>query len=197
MSWFRRKDRKTDPTGAGDEDRVVAELLDPYHHRASAVDGDRLVINASQVLDNIELALERLDLDINAAFSISEDVVDVDVLTAMVGSMAQGPTVALTVLNAGTRILDARYPRELARLPFPEQYDLRQLQPLQITDAQHELGRQLFNRRTASAKDLEWSDVPEIEELSTVDQVQLFVTLVFMFASKSGAIQWRMDNPNA
>jgi hypothetical protein len=43
------------------------------------------------VLENIREAMERLDLDINTAISIEEDVVTLDELLAMIEHMRMGP----------------------------------------------------------------------------------------------------------
>ncbi|MEV6527783.1 hypothetical protein AB0M43_38265 [Longispora sp. NPDC051575] len=197
MGWFWKR-RKPDPAAEDPaaEDQAVAELLDPYHGRASISGGGQVVVNASQVMENIALAMERLDLDINTPVSIAEDVVPVDVLASMVQQMQMGPAIALHVVNTSARIM-TRYPKELAGLPLPEGYDIREMHPLKISDAHHELARRIFNRRTASRKDLGWDDVPEVERLDVEGQLQVFLCLFFMFASKVGAIQWRMANPHA
>ena len=66
MSWFHRR-----PSKAGERDpdeqaqQAVSELLDQYHLRASLHDGNKIIIRPGKVLDNIEGAMERVDLDIN------------------------------------------------------------------------------------------------------------------------------------
>ena len=85
----------------------------------------------------------------------------------------------------------ARYPLELVRAPLPPQYDLRKLAPLPITGQQHEVAKTIFNRRAASAADLTVDDVAELELLSMVDQMQIFVALFYMFGTKVGAMKHR------
>ncbi len=71
MTWFRRL------TGRNDEPRdepdpgmtETRELLDPYHQRASLTDGDSAIVVPSEVFDNVALAMERVDFDINTAIS--------------------------------------------------------------------------------------------------------------------------------
>jgi hypothetical protein len=103
MAWFRKlwRTRADQPDPGGQEAR---ELLDQYHQRASLRAGDRMVIVPSKVLENIALAMERVDLDINTEICIEEDVVSTDELMNMVDELAMGPTVAAHVVNNALRI---------------------------------------------------------------------------------------------
>lgn len=97
MNWFGKK------RGAGEPDdqqaqseQAVREMLDPHHPRASIIDGDRVLLQPAQVLDNITLAMERLDNDIDTPISIEEDVVPLDELLAMVQSLRMDLSSRLT-----------------------------------------------------------------------------------------------------
>lgn len=172
--------------------RDVHELLDRDHSRASISDGGRMMVDPGQVLDNIALAMERLDVDIDTPVSIEEDVVSFDELAGLIQSMRLGPTFAVHVVNTALKILAARYPAELVNSPLPPEYDLRVMQPaLQVDDEQHETAKAIFNRRTASAGDLVETDVAELEPLSANDQLQVFVILFYMYGTKLGALKHR------
>jgi hypothetical protein len=165
-------------------------MLDPYHARASVSDDDRILIQPGKVLENIALAMERVDTDINTPVSIEEDVASVDEMVSMVQELGLGPALAVHVVNTAMRIMSARYPAELVRRPLPRQFDLRKLVPLTLTDQQHEIAKMIFNRRTSSAVDLGEEDVPELEPLGMADQVQVFVALFYMFGKKAGALKY-------
>lgn len=89
--WWRRWTRRGQEQPAASTSDEARELLDAYHSRASLRDGDRILLNPGQVLENIREAMERLDLDINTAISIEEDVVTLDELLAMIEHMRMGP----------------------------------------------------------------------------------------------------------
>jgi len=182
MKWFGRKPGSGEPD---DKQQAVREILDPYHHRASISDGDSLILQPGQVLDNIALAMERLDNDIDTPVSIEDDVVPLDELMAMVQNLHMGPLLVVHVINTAMRIMSARYPMELVRRPLPPEYDLRVLYPLTYSDQEHETAKTIFNQRTASAVDLAEEDIgPAMEPLNAGQQVQVFTALFFMFGSK-------------
>jgi uncharacterized ParB-like nuclease family protein len=193
MSWFRRRPGKP---GERDPDeqaqQAASELLDLYHQRASMSDGDRMIIVPGKVLENIALAMERVDTDINTPVSIEEDVVTIPELMSLIQNLQMGPSLAVHVVNTAMRIMSARYPAELVRTPLPPQYDLRKLHPLTITDQQHDTAKTIFNRRTTSAADLTEDDVAaELEPLDVAGQMEVFVTLFYMFGTKVGAMKQR------
>lgn len=123
---------------------------------------------------------------------IEEDVVSFDELASLIQSMALGSALAVHVVNTAMRIMAARYPAELVGAPFPPEYDLRKLHPLQIDDQQHEIAKTLFNRRSISSRDLADDDVAaELESLGQDGQMQVFVALIYMFGTKVGAMKYR------
>lgn len=192
MKWFggrRREPGEPDPGSQAEE--AVSELLDRYHPRASISDGDQMLIEPGKVLANIAFAMERVDTDINTPVSIEEDVAPAGELASLIQDLRLGPFLAIHVVNTAMRIMSARYPLELVRAPLPPQYDLRKLAPLSITGQQHEVAKTIFNRRAASAADLTVDDVAELELLSMVDQMQIFVALFYMFGAKVGAMKHR------
>lgn len=151
-----------------------------------------MVIVPSQVLANITHAMERIDLDINTEISIEEDVVSVEELMGLIQSMGMGPTLMVHILNTAMRIMSARYPEELVRRPFPPQYDLRAILPVELDDEQHEVAKTIFNPRSVSDVDLTESDVrSDLETLDVPGQMQVFVTLIFMYGTKVGAMKNR------
>lgn len=181
------------PAGAPEpgEQRAVHEFLDRDHPRASISEGGRIVIEPGQVLDNIALAMERLDLDINTPVSIEEDVVPLNELLTLIQTLALGPTLAVHVVNTAMRIMSARYPEDLVRSPLPSQYDLRKIVPVPMSDREHAIAKILFNRRTASAVDLTEDDITEdVAPLQASDQLQVFVALFFMYGNKIGAMKY-------
>jgi hypothetical protein len=90
MRWFRRR-----RGSHREQQQTVRELLDQDHPRASVSEGDRITVLPGKVLENIALAMERVDLDINTEISIEEDVVPFDELTALISSMGMGPVLGI------------------------------------------------------------------------------------------------------
>ncbi|WP_157254942.1 hypothetical protein [Nonomuraea typhae] len=169
----------------------MAELLDQDHPRASVSDGDHISVNAGQVLDNIALAMERLDLDINTPISIDEDVVALNELIVMVRTLQLGSALATHVVNTAMRLMAARYPAELVRRPLPPEYDLQKLAPLRIRDRQQDIAKTIFNRRAASTQDLTEQDVAAyLEPLEPAGQIEVFVALFTMYEHKIGAMKY-------
>jgi hypothetical protein len=191
MSWFTKKPGKPTEPNLGDQARQQAsEFVDHYHRRASLRDGDRIIIQPGKVLDNITEAMERVDLDINTEVSIEDDVVTADELMSLIQDLRLGPTLAVHVVNTAMRIMSARYPAELVHTPLPPEYDLRTILALDITDQQHTLAKTLFNQRTTSATDLTEQDVAgQLEPLTVPDQMELFVTLFYLYGTKLGAMK--------
>jgi len=192
MSWFRRKRGKPREPDPDEQTQQASEFVDPYHRRASLRDGDRIIVQAGKVLDNITEAMERVDLDINTEISIEDDVVAVDELMSLIQNLRLGPTLAVHVVNTAMQIMSARYPTELVRTPLPPEYDLRTILALNITDQQHTIAKTIFNQRTTSATDLTEQDIADqLEPLTVPDQMELFVTLFYMYGTKVGAMKHR------
>ena len=175
--------------------QAVDELLDWYHPRASVVDGDRMTIDPGKVLDNIALAMERIELDISTPISIEEDVVTFDELASLIATMHLGPSIAAHVVNNAMRIMSSgRYPEHLVRFPFPERFDLREMSGLRLSDEQHQIAKDIFNRRITSAADLTEDETAQVRRLDVDGQAQVFLALFYMYGAKLGAIQHRLGN---
>lgn len=86
----------------------VSELIDPYHRRTSVHEDDKLFIEPGQVLDNIALAMERVDNDIDTSVSNEEDVAAADEIQSMIESKLLGPALAVHVVNTVMQIMSAR-----------------------------------------------------------------------------------------
>ena len=149
-----------------------------------------MAIQPGKVLENIALAMERVDNDINTPVSIQEDVAPLDELLTVIQRLALGPSLVAHVVNTAMTIMSARYPAELVRRPLPPEYDLRKLVPLTLSDRLQELAKTIFNRRTAATGDLDEEDVSELDSLCAEDQLQVFVALFFMFGTKVGALKY-------
>lgn len=193
MKWFSRRSGR--PRVSAVEQRAIEqaaeELLDPYHHRSSVRAGDRLFVEPGQVLENIAHAMERLDLDIDAAISIEEDVAGYDEIQVLVQTMEMGELLAVHVVNTAMRIMAARYPAELVGRPLPPEFDLRRLQPLPMADRQHDIAKAIFNQRTTSDRDLAPGDVAgQLEPLGPAEQIEVFLALFCMYATKIGALKY-------
>jgi hypothetical protein len=193
VKLFGEKSGGQDESAAGGQpQQAVRELLDRYHHRASISDGERLMLDPSQVLENIALAMERVDNDINTPISIEEDVASLSELAGLIQGMMMGPLLAVHVVNTALKIMSARYPTELVDNPLPPEYDLRKLFPLQLDDREHEVAKAIFNRRTTAGADLDAADVTdELEALGVAGQLQVLVCLIYMYGTKVGAMKHR------
>src|SRR5690606_24533691 len=97
--------------------RLVNELMDRFHNRASIDDGTTMMIDPGKVLDNITEAMRRLDLDIATPISIENDVVPLAELQTLIQQLHMAPTLISHVLNTGMEILTARYPADLVTTP--------------------------------------------------------------------------------
>ncbi|GAB2763302.1 hypothetical protein GCM10027174_45000 [Salinifilum aidingensis] len=173
-------------------DEVAREFIDQQHSRASITDGEKVMLNPGQVLDNVTAAMERLDADIDTPVSIEEDVIPARELMLMVDSFHLGSALMERVVNTAMRIYQARYPAELTERPLPPEYDLREIHPLQVTDEQHETAKTIFNRRVENGADLTPDDLAEyLESLSSEDEMQIFITLFYMYGTKLGAMKHR------
>lgn len=190
--WFRRWTQGGTRRPAGTSDEQARELLDPHHRRASLRDDERTLLNPGQVLDNIHEAMERLDLDINTAISIEEDVVTLDELLGMFEQLRLGPTVMVHVVNTAVAIMRRRYPAELVDRTFGPSYDLRQMTPIQISDELHDIAVRIFNLRTISDVDLVEGDVAGmLDGLDGADQATVFTALIYMYGTKISALKTR------
>lgn len=181
------------PAGESDETQAVRELLDRYHSRASIRDGSgSMSIDPGQVLENISLAMERLDLDINTELSIEDDVASFSELAGMIQGLLLGPLLAAHVVNTAMRIMSARYPAELVAEPLPARYDLRALLPLSLDDRNHDLAKAIFNRRATAAADLDADDLSgPLEEVGVNGQLEVFTALFWMYGTKISALKQR------
>ncbi len=82
MRWFRWLGRRAEDSDPNEQE--ARDLLDRYHRRASLTDGNRMFIAPDKVLENITEAVERVDIDINTAISIEEDIASPDELLTLV-----------------------------------------------------------------------------------------------------------------
>lgn len=188
MSWFQRwRFRRRRQSDA----QATTALLDPLHDRASVLEGDQLIVVPGKVLANIELAMERIDNDIDTSVAIG-DFASPEELMLLVGTMSMGPVLLERTLNTAFRIMLNRYPEELVRAPFPPEFDVRILTPLDVTDRQHEVARSLFQLRAGTdiAIGSELVKV-EIRECSGPDVVSIFMVVFAMYGLKVSAIQHR------
>lgn len=195
MRWFGRKAGNAAAPDPGAHQQV-SEFLDRDHPRSSLQDGDQIIVNPGQVLENIAMTMERVDVDINTPVGI-DDMVSTDELMVLAGTLRLGPALAAHVANTAMKIMSARYPAELVRRPLPPEYDLRKLLgQLTISDQQHEIARKIFNQRTVSTTDLAEDDIAaDLEPLGPAGQTAVFMALFYMYGTKVGAIKHRMGMP--
>jgi hypothetical protein len=62
-----------------------------------------MMLDPSQVLENIGNAMERVDTDINMPISIEEDVAALGELMAMIQDLLMGPSLMVHVVNTAMR----------------------------------------------------------------------------------------------
>ncbi|KOV78062.1 hypothetical protein [Nocardia sp. NRRL S-836] len=173
-------------------DRETQELLDPHHHRASVHLGDKIIVDPVQVLENVAMAMERLDLDIDTPVSIEEDVATLDELVAMVDHFDKGPALVAHTLNTAARVMNARYPAELVRHPLPPDCDLRRLFHADVDERCQDIARAVFNRRLAETADVRDTQVAvDLDGLSAPQRIEVFMAVFFLYGTKIGALQNR------
>lgn len=172
--------------------REAQELLDPHHHRASVHLGDRLVVDPAQVLENVAMAMERLDLDIGTPVSIEEDVATLDELVAMVDHFDKAPALLAHTLNTAARVMNARYPADLVRHPLPPDCDLRRLFHADVDERCQDVARAVFNQRLAEVADVRESQVAvDLDGLTSQQRIEVFMAVFFLYGTKVGALQNR------
>lgn len=170
--------------------QLVNEMLDRYHRRASISDGEKMMIDPGQVLDNIVEAMRRLDVDIDTPVSIEEDVVTLAELTSLIQHLHMGPHLIVHAVNTAMAIMTPRYPEDLVNLPLPDEYDLRKLHPLKMGDRPHQVAKDIFNQRITAGADLESDDIDDvIDSLDVPDRIQVFVAVFYMYGTKIGALK--------
>ena len=191
MRWFGRNGNAGDPDPGAQQQ--FSEFLDRDHPRSSVEDGDQIIVNPDQVLENITMTMERVDVDIDTPVSI-EDMLSADELMVLVGTLHLGPALTVHVVNTAMKVMSARYPAELARRPLPPDYDLRKLLgQLTVSDQEHQIAKKIFNQRAISIADLTEDDIAaDLEPLGPAEQMTVFVTLFYMYGTKVGAIKHRM-----
>ncbi|WP_329792476.1 hypothetical protein V1227_11355 [Lentzea sp. DG1S-22] len=173
-------------------DRETRELLDPHHHRASAHLGDQLLVDPVQVLENVAMAMERVDLDISTPVSIEEDVATLEELVAMVEHFDKGPALVAHALNTAARVMNARYPAELVRHPLPHDCDLRRLFHADVDERSQDVARAIFNQRLAENADVRDSEIAvDLDGLSSEQRIEVFMAVFFLYGIKVGALQNR------
>lgn len=171
--------------------QLVNEMLDRYHRRASISDGEKMMIDPGQVLDNITEAMRRLDVDIDTPISIEEDVVTLAELTSLIQNLHMGPHLIVHVVNTAMAIMTPRYPEDLVNLPLPDEYDLRKLHPMKVGDRPHAVAKDLFNRRLTGEADLEFDEVEAaVAECDAADQIHTFVAVFYMYGVRLGALKY-------
>lgn len=193
MNWFRKRSGRKGPAGSdGARPDPVEQFLDPYHPRASVREGDLITIDPGKVLENIQHALERLDLDINTPISIEEDVVTLDELLFMIDVLRMGPSVHVHVVNHAMSIMSRRYPADLVTRPLPPEFDLRVLTPIEIGDDLHDIAVLIFNMRAIQEEDIVEGDVGGLlAGLDGADQATTFTALFYACGLRLGALKSR------
>lgn len=114
-AWFGRNSGDTGDPDPGAQQQF-SEFLDQDHPRSSLEDGDQIIVNAGQVLENIAMTMERVDVGNDTLVSI-DGMVSTDELMVLVGTLHLGPALAVHVVDTALKIMSARCPAELVGRP--------------------------------------------------------------------------------
>ncbi|GAA1302149.1 hypothetical protein GCM10009634_61190 [Saccharothrix xinjiangensis] len=186
MEQFPRPRRPLpDPGVYGAEE--VREFLDPWHPRASVETGrpGQVFVDPERVLDNITLALHRLDVDIDSPPAFEPDTVTVNELSVMLDDLDRAAALVARLVNTAVQLMATRYPEELVRFPLPDTYDLCEADRLVIGAREHDLARDILNQRLGTEVDLHPDDLVErLRPLGPGEQVHLLVALCRMYRHK-------------
>ncbi|MGM1064567.1 hypothetical protein [Saccharothrix sp. Mg75] len=166
---------------------AVREFLDPWHPRASVESGspERVLVDPERVLDNITLALHRLDVDIDAPPAFEPDTVTVNELVVMLDDVDRAAALVARLVNVAVQLMATRYPEELVRFPLPGNCDLRDVDRLAIGDREYDLAREILNQRLGTDVDLQPDNLVErLHALGPGEQVHLMVALCRMYRHK-------------
>jgi hypothetical protein len=171
----------------------VLEFLDPWHPRASVEasgPGAEVVVDPERVLDNITLALHRLDVDLDAPAPLGPDTLTENELVVMLAGPDRPAVLVAHVVNTAVRLMHSRYPLTAARAPFPDDYDLREVETLDVGDREHALARALFNQRLAGEPYLDPADLtPRLRAVDFEGHIRLLAALSVMFTHKLLALK--------
>lgn len=156
-----------------------------------------MMIDPGKVRARLALAIERVDLDIDTAFSLADDVVTLDELTAMI-RMGLGGVLIADVVDMAFRVMFARYPEELVRRQLGPDYDLRQIYPVSCTDIEHDRAVAIVNRRAGRISDLAAGRLDQTDDgiddvladLGEPEQLQVFTAVFFISMSKISALKY-------
>ncbi|ANY10639.1 hypothetical protein [Pseudonocardia sp. HH130630-07] len=187
-----------EPGGSRDHEHLDDNLREAWefwsddHSRASVSENGRMTVAPQKVLTNIEQALERIDLDITVPFAL-EDVASAEELWVIVDQLSLGSMLLTHAANTAFGILLARYPEDLVRAPIPPELDVRTMTPFRGTDREHELARQVFNRRAGSRTDLDEVEelLPELDSHTSSEVITALLLLIVMYGLKVNALQRR------
>ncbi|MFC5286565.1 hypothetical protein ACFPM7_05835 [Actinokineospora guangxiensis] len=177
--------------------RQLREFLDPWHPRASIESGriEETVVDPQRVLDNVVMALHRLDIDLDSPSVLDPATITTAELAAMLDG-DRAPQLIAHVLNTAVRLMASRYPGPAARDPFSHQYDLRHLTPPAVDGDELALARDLFNRRLAAHDDMAPADLAA--DLAPYDPgglVRVLAAISVLYCHKLVVLKYYEDVP--
>jgi hypothetical protein len=178
----------------------VEEFLDPWHPRASvdSIDGDHTaqsVVDPERVLDNITLALHRMDIDPFAPSPVGPATVTENELIVMLAGIERASALVAHMINVAVNSLVNQYPERVARAPFPTAYDPREAEVVTIHDHELDLARDLFNHRLNSHTDFDPADTAApLELLDFGGRHRLLSAISVMYAHRLLALKYGAAN---
>ncbi|RSN60683.1 hypothetical protein DMH01_15485 [Amycolatopsis sp. WAC 04182] len=170
----------------------VREFMDRGHRRASIADGERMMMDPGQVLNNIENTMRRLHADINVEVSVDGDLANEKELMVMMGDLMMASPLITFLVNTGMEIMTTGgYPTDLVTKALPDHYDITALIPsLKVNQRQHDIATTIFNMRSSSTRDLTEDDIDDlIEPLDLAGKIEVFIILFWIWGTKIGAMK--------
>jgi hypothetical protein len=184
MSWFRRSRPDSGPRPDHQVDAEVRGLLDPYAERAMVSDGDRAVVVASKVLENMRLRMERIDTDPDTSWA-PEEVMSPEETTVLFVQLPFGNLVVTETAWYARQILQ-RWPADMVEHPIPPEARLeRFFDAMGMVDHQ-DRGRRILNRALASHDHVDHH--PELDDITGQDAAGVWLAVLLWFGIKSGLL---------
>lgn len=176
----------------GPEPEDVQAFLDDYDNAAVLAVGGQLIINLSQVQENLEELMDRAELDVDYAWAM-EDVIPAEAWHALCGDAFMGWVALSTVVEHAHELLAQRgYPADLARRPLPASLRIEDIAPsVQIPSGVQAIAKDFLNAGLAGEGQIE--DKRDVfEGLDVLERITVIRGVLVLFNLKVNAMKERL-----
>jgi cell filamentation protein len=169
---------------------LIRQFWDPYDERATLIEGDRVLMDPSKVLENTRARMERIDLAPGTPWSL-EQMMSWEEMAILFAQLRMGPLIVTQTAEYARQIL-SRWPSAAVRHPIPPQARIEDFLPgIEMEAASQDLGRRVINRALASPDEIETH--PELREAGAQELMGAWLAVLFWYTIKSGTLHDRFD----